>query len=157
MARKGMDPIITGHVTHRSNGVSITSTDNWKTIIPLRKRSYLVTLSALQTNTDIFSNSVYPDEMAHREPSHLDVHCLPFCFCFVFCCFFFVFCFVFFTDILFAMMGMPKLKDGSVHFRNSGVKGLIEKGLCSCLHRAGPEVIKLFFHAQLSWARNFLR
>ena len=78
--------------------------------------------------------------MAHHEPSHLDVHCLPFCLFF----FFFIF-FFFFTDILFAMTGMPKLKDGSVHFRNSGVKGLIEKGLCSCLHRAGPEVIKLFF------------
>ena len=27
-----------------------------------------------------FANSVDPDEMAHNEPSHLDLHCLPFCF-----------------------------------------------------------------------------
>ena len=24
-----------------------------------------------------FANSVDPDEMAHNEPSHLDLHCLP--------------------------------------------------------------------------------
>ena len=34
-------------------------------------------LSALQTNTYTSANSVDPDEMAH-EPSHLDLHCLPF-------------------------------------------------------------------------------
>ena len=26
-----------------------------------------------------FANSVDPDETAHNEPSHLDLHCLPFC------------------------------------------------------------------------------
>ena len=29
--------------------------------------------------TDTCANSVDPDEMAHNEPSHLDLHCLPFC------------------------------------------------------------------------------
>ena len=32
-----------------------------------------------QTNTDAFANSVDPDEMAHNEPSHQDLHYLPFC------------------------------------------------------------------------------
>ena len=35
------------------------------------------TLSALQTKTDNFANSVDPDETAHNEPSHQDLHCLP--------------------------------------------------------------------------------
>ena len=39
-------------------------------------------LSARQTKTDTCANSVDPDEMAHNEPSHLDLHCMPFCFCF---------------------------------------------------------------------------
>ena len=37
----------------------------------------LLTLSALNTKTDALSNSVDPDETAHNEPSHLDIHCLP--------------------------------------------------------------------------------
>ena len=36
-----------------------------------------VTLSALWTQTDIFANSVDPDETARYEPSHLDLYCLP--------------------------------------------------------------------------------
>ena len=36
------------------------------------------TLSALQAETDTIANSVDPDEMAHNEPSHLDLNCLPF-------------------------------------------------------------------------------
>ena len=36
--------------------------------------------SALQTKTDTFAISVDPDEMAHYEPSHLDLHYLPFVF-----------------------------------------------------------------------------
>ena len=39
----------------------------------------VLTLSALQTKIDSFANSVDPDETAHNEPSHLDLHCLPFC------------------------------------------------------------------------------
>ena len=34
------------------------------------------TISALQTKTDTYANSVDPDEMAHNEPSHLDLHYL---------------------------------------------------------------------------------
>ena len=41
--------------------------------------SYLIH-SALQAKTDACANSVDPDEMAHNEPSHQDIHCLPFCF-----------------------------------------------------------------------------
>ena len=29
--------------------------------------------------TDTYANSVDPDDMAHNEPSHLDIHCLPSC------------------------------------------------------------------------------
>ena len=41
---------------------------------------HILTLSSLQINTDTFANSADPDEMAHNEPSHQDLHCLPFCF-----------------------------------------------------------------------------
>ena len=40
----------------------------------------LLTLSFLQTKTDTFANSADPDETAHTELYHLDLHCLPFCF-----------------------------------------------------------------------------
>ena len=33
----------------------------------------------LQTNTDTFANSADPDETVSNEPSHQDLHCLPFC------------------------------------------------------------------------------
>ena len=49
--------------------------------------------------------------MAHDEPSHLDLHCFPFCSWF-------------WTDTLFAIMDMPKFKDEKIHFINSGVTGL---------------------------------
>ena len=41
--------------------------------------SPLLTLSVMCTKTDrpTFAISVDPDEMAHNEPSHLDLHCLP--------------------------------------------------------------------------------
>ena len=42
--------------------------------------SYKLNLSALQKNTGTFVNNIDPDELAHNEPSHLDLHCLPFCF-----------------------------------------------------------------------------
>ena len=38
-----------------------------------------LTLSVLQTQT-VFANSVNPVETAHYEPSHQDLHSLPFCF-----------------------------------------------------------------------------
>ena len=37
-------------------------------------------LSTLQTNTETYANSADPDETARNEPSHQDLHCLPFCF-----------------------------------------------------------------------------
>ena len=39
----------------------------------------MLTLQALQTITNTCANSVDPDETAHKEPSHLDLYCLPFC------------------------------------------------------------------------------
>ena len=52
--------------------------------IIITSSSYLcineLTLSVLWTKTDTFANSVDPDETAHYEPSHLDLHCLPFWF-----------------------------------------------------------------------------
>ena len=38
-----------------------------------------LTLSAQKTEPDIYANSVDPDEMAHNEPFHQDLHCLLFC------------------------------------------------------------------------------
>ena len=39
-----------------------------------------LTLSSLQTNTDAFANSADPDKIAHNEPSHQELHCLPVCY-----------------------------------------------------------------------------
>ena len=39
-----------------------------------------LTLSALQTKHDTCANSVDPNETAHYELSHQDLHWLPFCF-----------------------------------------------------------------------------
>ena len=35
---------------------------------------------ALKIEPDIGAYNVDPDETAHHEPSHQDLHCLPFCF-----------------------------------------------------------------------------
>ena len=50
--------------------------------------------------------------MAHKEPSHQGLHCLPFFF------------FDFRLKPLFASVGKSRFKNGRVHLRNSGVKGL---------------------------------
>ena len=42
--------------------------------------TFWMTLSAQQTKTDTCTNSVDLDETAQNEPSHQDLHCLPFCF-----------------------------------------------------------------------------
>ena len=55
-------------------------------------------------------NNVDPDETAHNEPSHQDLHCLPVCSGYR-------------LKLLFATMDMFKFKDGGVHFR-TGVKVL---------------------------------
>ena len=39
-------------------------------------RNFYLTLSALETKSDIFANSVHPDESAHDEPSHQILNCL---------------------------------------------------------------------------------
>ena len=39
----------------------------------------VLNLSVLQAKTYTVANSVDPDEMAHKELSHQDLHCLPFC------------------------------------------------------------------------------
>ena len=40
----------------------------------------MLTLSAQQTKTDTRAISADPDKTARDEPSHQDLHCLPFCF-----------------------------------------------------------------------------
>ena len=37
-------------------------------------------IPADQLNTYIFPNNADPDETAHNELSHQDLHCLPFCY-----------------------------------------------------------------------------
>ena len=61
-------------------------------------------------------NSVDPDEMVHYDPSHLNLHCLPFC-----CWFVLVY--------RFAKNDVSKFKNEKVYFRNAGVKGLRENFL----------------------------
>ena len=39
-------------------------------------------LSSLQLNTYTFAKSADPDKMACNKPSHLDLHCLSFCYLF---------------------------------------------------------------------------
>ena len=62
--------------------------------------------------------SVDQDEMAHYEPSHQDPHCCHYAFDFT-------------LKPLFEAVDMSKFKDGRVHFRNSGMKGLKLKKLLS--------------------------
>ena len=38
---------------------------------------FIKTLKAPNTTIAEFANTVDPDEMAHNEPSHLDLQCLP--------------------------------------------------------------------------------
>ena len=58
-----------------------------------------------------FANNVDPDEMAHDEASHQDLHCLPFCSWLT-------------TNFLLGVMDVSKYRDGRVYFRNSGLKGI---------------------------------
>ena len=53
------------------------------------------------------ANSVDPDEMAHNEPSHQDLHCLSFCF-------------IFLAGFPICNNGFVQIKDGRIYFRNSG-------------------------------------
>ena len=65
----------------------------------------------MHTFTHSFANTVDPDETARDEPSHKDLHCLPFYYWFL-------------TEPLFATTGVYKFRDGSAHLRNSGMKRL---------------------------------
>ena len=47
-------------------------------LFKIRGNPDALTFSALQTSTDTFANSADPDETARYEPSHQDLHCLPF-------------------------------------------------------------------------------
>ena len=68
-----------------------------------------ITLPALQTKIDTCANSVDPDETAHNEPSHQDLHCLPLSI-------------GFWLATLFAIMDLSSFNDGNVHFINLGWK-----------------------------------
>ena len=70
-----------------------------------------LTITTWQTKTDTSANRVDPDEMTRNKPSYQDLHCLPYCLDFR-------------RKTLFASMDISKFKDGIVHFRNRGVKGL---------------------------------
>ena len=41
-------------------------------------RGDVLSVKAPKTNTAEFANSVDPDEVAHNEPPHLDLHCFPY-------------------------------------------------------------------------------
>ena len=58
-----------------------------------------------------FENSADPDEMAHNEPSHQDLHCSAVCLDFR-------------LRPLFGTMVLTRFKDGRVHFRDTGLKVL---------------------------------
>ena len=73
---------------------------------------YTIKPSAQQTKTDSYANSVDSYKTDRNEPSHQDLHYLPFCLKFT-------------MKPLFEAVDMSKFKDGGVHFRNSGMKGLI--------------------------------
>ena len=47
---------------------------------PMKIYQFSLTVSARQIKTDVWGNSVDPDETARHEPSHQDLHCLQFCF-----------------------------------------------------------------------------
>ena len=74
-----------------------------------------VIISSLQANIDAYANSVDPND----EPSHQDLHCLPF------------WVLVLETPVL--KNGPSKFEDGRNHFRNSGVKELTH--LCLASHK----------------------
>ena len=72
-------------------------------------------ISYLQTSTHTSANSADPDETARNEPSHQDLHCFPFWYWFL-------------TETPICNNDEFKIKDGKLHFINSGLKGLSQKG-----------------------------
>ena len=73
--------------------------------------SKLINLFNPVAKTATFANNVDPDEMAHDEPSHQDLHCLPFCSWLT-------------TNFLLGVMDVSEYRDGRIYFRNSGLKGI---------------------------------
>ena len=71
--------------------------------------SSLISLFSIADQT--FANSIDPDEMAHAEPSHLDLCCL------LFCCWFLL------LISIFATMDVSKLKKRKSPLQNLGWKG----------------------------------
>ena len=96
-------------------------------------RGLPLTLSALKPKTDTFANSVDQDETAQHEPSLLDLHCLPFCSWFT-------------TVTRLAAVDVSKYRDGSVYFRNSGLKGLTLRGLDTSLQGRQRQWLPVCFH-----------
>ena len=84
------------------------STDLSLIILGILISSSPLSLSAWKTKISTCANSVDPDETACHEPSHQELHCLPFC-----SFFFFFFCYSFKTETLFASVDKSKFKSGS--------------------------------------------
>ena len=58
----------------------------------------------MQTQTDIYANSVEPDETAHKDPYYEDIHFLPLFFFVCVCVFLLFFCmYVYFVVICFVL------------------------------------------------------
>ena len=103
---------------------------------------FFINTSALQTNTEIYANSADPDETACHEPSHQDLHFLPFCYWRAVSSesslFAILLLIKFWLRPLFATMDVTKFGDGTVHLVNSGVKGLMR---ISVMHRKASEIL----------------
>ena len=86
---------------------------------------HALNLSARQNKSDIFANSVYPDETARNRPSHQDLHSLPFCLVGVVAVVVLVVVVLNFRlKILFASMDMSKFKNEIVQkLKGKRVKG----------------------------------
>ena len=77
----------------------------------VKNSAFWLNLTALQTKIDICANSVDPDVTTRKEPSHQDLTVYQSGFCFR-------------LKPLFASVDVSKFKNGTAHFRNSGLKGL---------------------------------
>ena len=78
---------------------------------------YFLTFSAWQSKTATCANNLDPDETAYNEPSSQILHRLPFCL--------YIYINNFRLKTLFASIDIIKFKDWRVHFRNSGMEGLL--------------------------------
>ena len=88
-------------------------------------------------NTDALqTNSEDPDETAHNEPSHRDLHCNS--------------VIDFWLKPLFVTMDVSKFRDGGVNFKNSGVKGFmgifVNVEFAFCFSVPIPTVRRYYIH-----------